>query len=362
MCSLLICADQHILLDGYDMPQSMIITIDVGSGKIVKTCSIWCSHNTFKLTDANIVRWIDAGNNVILPGLPHIYLNEPGCTEWEEFYTRTCAAALGGVMALVDMPFNSISPKITTAAGQCYAGIALSGMSIFPCVSAEDVKMAMAELDVSTAFRISERSSSPPCVTHHASGLDTRQSNTLSYVPRQKLELDTVSLIMSLWAMHPVLQCHIVHLSTSSALPVVATAKVHGLNLAAETSDNITAGWPQQTNRDLLWAAFQDGMINCVVSNHSPHIAELKQLDDGDIMSPAASCLLWAEGSKCRMTITDIRRWASMQTVQYVHLSHRKRSLKAGYDSNFIIWDLKAQVQVTKESLQFKNRLSPYEG
>ncbi|KIY50345.1 allantoinase [Fistulina hepatica ATCC 64428] len=426
MRSLLVCTGQHVLLDGYDTPQSATIAIDVGSGKIVETRPVWCSHNTFKLADADIVKWIDAGDNIVLPGLSHVHLNEPGRTEWEGFYTGTRAAASGGVTTLVDMPLNSIPPTTTVAnlktkreaaAGQCYVDVAFwggvvpgnqkhlkplvdagvkgfkcflidSGVDEFPRVSVEDVKTAMAELDgLDTAYLFhAELASDASAAAHDHSGNPTHYSTFLDSRP-QKLELDAVSLITSLQAAHPALRCHIVHLSASSALPVVAVAKARGLNLTVETcfhylclsADDIPAGRPEfkccppireQANRDLLWAALQDGTIDCVVSDHSPCTAELKRLDDGDIMSAWGGIstlglglsLLWTEGSKRGATIADIIRWTSTKTAQHAGLSHRKGSLKAGYDGDFIIWDPKAQAQVTKESLQFKNKLSPYEG
>jgi allantoinase len=57
----------------------------------------------------------DVGDAVVMPGIvdSHVHVNEPGRTEWEGWESATRAAALGGVVALVDMPLNSI-PVTTT--------------------------------------------------------------------------------------------------------------------------------------------------------------------------------------------------------------------------------------------------------
>ena len=66
------------------------------------------------------------------------------------------------------------------------------------------------------------------------------------------------------------------------------------------------------------------------------------------------------------------------ETATHAGLADRKGNIAVGYDANFIIWDLDAEyivrvhlsshhpsdqrVQVTKESLPFKNKMTPYVG
>ena len=117
-----------------------------------------------------------------------------------------------------------------------------------------------------------------------------------------RLEVDALALINALHAAHPTLRLHVVHLSAAAALPLVRGAKAAGRALSAETCFHYLAldaaavprGRPEfkccppvrgAANRDALWAALADGTLDCVVSDHSPCVAALKRLDDGDIMA-----------------------------------------------------------------------------
>jgi hypothetical protein len=131
-----------------------------------------------------------------------------------------------------------------------------------------------------------------------------------------------------------------VHLSAAQALPIIRNAKAAGHKLTVETcfhylclaSDSIPDGRPEfkccppireAVNREALWAALLDGTIDCVVSDHSPCVAELKKLDQGDIMGAWGGIstlgfglsLLWTEGRKRNVPIGTILRWVSENTL-----------------------------------------------
>jgi allantoinase len=189
----------------------------------------------------------------------------------------------------------------------------------------------------------------------------------------QKFETDAVSLITKLQQSYPSLRCHIVHLSASSALPIIRTAKASGLSLTVETcfhylclaSERIPDGRPdfkcappirEERNRELLWAALKEGLIDFVVSDHSPCIRELKNMDSGDIMGAWGGIstlglglsLLWNEEKKRGLTIAQIIDWTSVKTAKHAGLSHIKGQLKVGYDADVIIWNPEAEFKVRR--------------
>jgi len=416
-----ILTGRRVLLPGNPQPRPATITI--AAGKITAVEDGWRTRDP--VSDHAITRWIDAQDDIVIPGLvdAHVHLNEPGRTDWEGFWTGTRAAAAGGVTCVVDMPLNSIPPTCTVAnldlkrqaaSGQCFTDVAFwggvipgnqghlkplvdagvkgfkcflidSGVEEFPCVSESDAQRAMeilqecstvllfhAEFDSSPAPQSAEPS------TSYSIFLDSRP---------QKLETDAISLITRLQRQHPALRCHIVHLSAASALPLIRAAKSSGLKLTVETcfhylcisADDIPSGHPEfkccppireNANRELLWEALLDGSIDCVVSDHSPCVAELKKMDEGDIMGAWGGIstlglglsLLWTEGSKRGVSLEQIIDWTSRKTAEHAGLGTSKGQLKVGYDGDFVIWDPSAEFTVTKDSLQFKNKLSPYEG
>ena len=184
----------------------------------------------------------------------------------------------------------------------------------------------------------------------------------------QRLETDAIDLITRLQRKHPSLRCHIVHLSASSALPLIRAARDSGLKLTVETcfhylclsSDNIPDGHPEfkccppireHSNRELLWEALQDGVIDCVVSDHSPCVVELKNLDEGDVMGAWGGIstlglglsLLWTEARKRGLTVNQIVHWTSSKSAEHAGLGETKGRLAVGYDADLIIWDPEAQ-------------------
>ncbi|KAJ7497320.1 allantoinase [Mycena latifolia] len=412
---------RRILLPDIPDPCPATITID-SSGKITAVQDGWQTRDPA----SHHGTWIDAQDSIVIPGLvdAHVHLNEPGRTDWEGFWTGTRAAAAGGVTCVVDMPLNSIPPTCTVAnlalkraaaSAQCFTDVAFwggvipgnqdhlkplvdagvkgfkcflieSGVEEFPCVSEADAQAAMEILQQSPTVLLfhAEFDGSPsdpqpaPPSTVYSTFLRSRP---------EKLETDAISLITKLQGLYPLLRCHIVHLSAASALPLIRAAKSSGLNLTVETcfhylclsADDIPSGRPEfkccppireNINRELLWEALLDGSIDCVVSDHSPCIAELKKIDQGDIMGAWGGIstlglglsLLWTEGSKRGATLAQILEWTSKKTAEHAGLAELKGQLKVGFDGDFVIWDPSAEFTVTKDLLQFKNKLSPYEG
>ncbi|KAI0692798.1 allantoinase [Cerioporus squamosus] len=399
-----------VLGDG--QPRAATVIADVDTGKIVDVLDRTSSRSEFP--DVSDADWTDAGNLYILPGICTRPSERARAHGLEGFWTGTRAAASGGVTTVVDMPLNSIPPttsvanleeKLKAARGQCWTDAHLkplvkagvrgfkcflieSGVDEFPCVNEADLRLAMHELKGSPTvlcFHAElDKSQEQPALADSAD--PTLYSTFLASRPQQ-LEVDAIALITALHREFPNLRLHIVHLSAADALPLIRAAKQSGLPLTVETcfhyltlsAQHIPHGRPEfkccppireDANREALWAALLDGTIDCVVSDHSPCVASLKKMEEGDIMSAWGGIstlglglsLLWTEGRKRGVGIDRIVDWLSVQTAKHAGLSDRKGQLKVGHDADLIVWDPDAQTTVTKESLNFKNKLTPYEG
>lgn len=184
------------------------------------------------------------------------------------------------------------------------------------------------------------------------------------------LETSAIDLIISLHKKFPGFRGHIVHLSSSDALPSIKAARSAGLPLTVETcfhylcltSAEVPNGRPEfkccppirdSGNRDALWEGLLDGTIDCVVSDHSPCVAELKRTrvdggdGDGDFMSAWGGIstlglglsLLWTEGKKRGIKSGVVIRWLTERTAKIASLEKSKGSIRTGMDADLAVFD-----------------------
>ena len=281
----------------------------------------------------------------------------------------------------------------------------------------QDLHKSMSALkdQPSTVLAFHAELDTPECPLPDVSDRDKTQYSTFLTSRPQYLEKNAISLVTQLQTHFPSLHCHIVHLSAASALPIIRKARAEGAKLTVETcfhylcfsSDEIPDGKPEfkccppirdNANRELLWEALKDGTIDFVVSDHSPCVVELKKLEERDIMSAWGGIstlglglsILWTESQKSQsgVGLSQIVKWTSTATAKHVGLDAIKGAIKVGADADIVFWDPEAEFQVrvpkrwllslatpayadapapirfqvTRELLQFKNKLSPYQG
>jgi allantoinase len=391
-------------------------TVLISDGKIVDI--------TFTSEGASDYLVEDLGDLVIMPGLvdSHVHVNEPGRTEWEGFETATRAAAAGGITTIADMPLNS-DPVTTTLealrikkistenklwvdtsfwggvvpgnadeletmleAGvrgfKCF--LIHSGIDDFPNVTEADLRLAMpilakweAPLLVHAELECGDISTWEKPSNSYAAFLESR--------PRQ-WENEAIKLMIRLCREFkcPV---HIVHLSSSEAIPLIREAKEEGLPFTVETcphyltfaSEEIKDGDPrfkcappirEAENRELLWQAVKDGTIDFVVSDHSPCSPHLKFLDEGDLKKAwgGISSLqfglstVWTEARKRGGTISDIAAWMCSSTTKFLRLEGTKGQLKRGYDADIVIWNANQQHTIEQSNIHHRHKITPYDG
>ena len=371
---------------------------------------------------------VDAGDAVVMPGLvdAHVHVNEPGRTDWEGYATATRAAAAGGVTTIVDMPLNSIPPtttrtgfaeKLRAATGQCQVDVAFwggvvpgnttelkpllengvrgfkcflihSGVDEFPHVTEENLREAMPELARLDSVLLVHAELPGPIENAAAKllGADPKDYETFLHSRPRESENDAIALMIKL-CRETGARVHIVHHSSSDALPLVKAAKDEGLPLTVETcphyltfaAEEIPAGAThykccppvrERENREKLWAALADGTIDMVVSDHSPCTANLKLMDSGDFMEAWGGIstlqfglpVLWTQAGKRGFTFSDISRWMSAAPARLAGLDKQKGKLAPGYDADIVIWHPDKEFEVRTELIHFKNKLTPYEG
>jgi len=372
--------------------------------------------------DLTARRVVELGHDeVLMPGVvdTHVHVNDPGRTEWEGFTTATKAAASGGVTTIVDMPLNSIPPTVDsdaldvkrkTAQGQCFVDVGFwggaipgnqgslralqdagvfgfkcfllpSGVNEFPPLDPSQLETAMREIASFDGLLIAHAEHADVVVDapHGKAYQDFLDSRPPS------AENAAVHLLAEL-ARRTGCRVHVVHVSSAEVLPLLVTARRHGVRLTAETcphylaftAEEIADGATQYkccppireaANRDLLWDGLRDGVLDMVVSDHSPSTADLKALDSGDfgvawggIASLQVSLpAVWTEARSRGSGLADLARWMCSGPARLVGLS-RKGRIAVGCDADFSVFAPEESFTVDVRALAHKNPLTPYDG
>ena len=371
---------------------------------------------------------VDAGDAVIMSGLvdAHVHVNEPGRTEWEGFTTATRAAAAGGITTLVDMPLNSIPPTTTTygfaqklaaARGKCSIDVAFwggvipgntqelkplldagvrgfkcflihSGVDEFPHVTEENLLEAMPELARLNSVLLVHAELPEPIENAAEELKDSNPQDYQTFLksrPRAS-ENEAVELMIRLCRKTGA-RVHIVHHSSADVLPLLKAAKAEGLPLTVETcphyltfaAEEIPDGAThfkccppvrERENREQLWAALADGVIDMIVSDHSPCTPNLKLLETGDFLEAWGGIAalqfslpaIWTQLQKRGFGLRELSRWMSAAPAKLAGLDERKGRLAVGFDADIVIFQPEKQFKVVPEIIEFKNKLTPYAG
>ena len=360
-------------------------------------------------------------DSIVMPGLvdTHVHINSPGRTEWEGFHTATRAAAAGGVTTLIDMPLNSIPPtttlagfktKLETAKNDCFVDVGFwggvvpgntselapmfaagvvgfkcflvpSGVDEFAHVTEDDLRVAMPELTRIGAMLIVHAELPGPVSPVD----DTDYEAFLRSRPRS-MEDEAIELMIRLSREFGT-RVHIVHLSSSGALPMLREAQTAGVKITAETCPHYlhfaSETIPERAtefkccppiregeNREKLWQGLADGTIDMVVSDHSPCPASMKLRDTGDFMAAwggIASLQLrlpvtWTEARRRGFSLRELTNWLCTNPARQVSLDSRKGTISAGCDADIIIWNPDRELVVDAAHLEHRHKLTPYHG
>lgn len=364
----------------------------------------------------------DFGDLLLMPGLidTHVHVNEPGRTEWEGYASATAAAALGGVTLIADMPLNSIpvtttraafEQKLAAARGQLWVDVAfwggvipgneaelrpmvkagVSGFKCFLCPSGIDEFPAATEMDLRRAMPIL-RDLGVPLLVHAELELPLREANSgdprdySTYLHSRPPEWEdaAVHLIIDL-VRETGCRAHIVHLSSQGAIPALRRAKREGLPITAETcphylcltAEEVPSGNTTykcappirgRANQDALWSALAEGVIDFVVTDHSPCIAGLKLPEEGDFLRA------WGGISSLQLGLAAVFTQAERRGYSISQLSHWMRQapasllgfqttgLQAGARADVIAFDTDSEFVVDPLRLAHKNPVTAYEG
>ncbi len=369
----------------------------------------------------------DFGAHVVMPGLvdTHVHLNQPGRTEWEGFETATRAAARGGITTLVDMPLNSIPPttrvaafeqKLDSARGRVFVDLGFwggvvpgnagdlvpllergvlgfkcfmidSGVPEFQHSGEADIREALLVLKDTGAPLLAHAELEPPIALAalKLKGKDFRRYATFLASRPPEAEDQAVRLLAELAAATGA-RVHVVHQASAGSLGIFEAAKNDGHRLSGETcphylhfaAEQIPDGATQykcvppireSSHRDALWSALLTGVLDCVVSDHSPCTPSLKQPELGDfgqawggISSVQLTLPVTWSGLRARgLGMERLPQWMSEHPARLAGLT-QKGAIAVGKDADFVVWDPEAEVQICGADLSHRHAITPYEG
>jgi allantoinase len=360
-----------------------------------------------------------ADDEVLLPGLvdTHVHVNEPGRTEWEGFDSATRAAAAGGVTTIVDMPLNSIPPTVTVdalrtkqdaARGRVHVDVGFwggavpahladlaalheagvfgfkcflvdSGVEEFPHLSPVGLEEAMTETGrLGTLLLV-----------HAEDGrlIDDAPTGGPSYAGflagRPPESEDSAIRLVIETARRTGGSAHVVHLSSSSALPDLHAARADGVDVSVETCPHYLTLAAEEvpdratvfkccppirglSNQDLLWAGLTAGDIDFVVTDHSPSPADLKVGDFAYAWGGISSlqiglAAVWTSARARGVSLVDVVGWMATAPAARVGLQQKGR-IRVGGDADLSVLAPDESFVVDVSLLHHKNQVSAYAG
>ncbi|WP_299054661.1 allantoinase AllB [uncultured Nocardioides sp.] len=373
------------------------------------------------LTGAQVVDLAD--DEVLLPGLvdAHVHVNEPGRTHWEGFATATRAAAAGGVTTIVDMPLNAVPPTVDVtalalkrdaAAPQVHVDVAFwggavpgnagdlaglheegvvgvkcflldSGVEEFPPLSVGELDAHLAEVARLDSLLIAHAEDADE-IAHapQRPGPDYRD-----FLASRPARAEDVAISHLLDATRRTgARTHVVHLSSSDALPQLRRARAEGLDVTAETcphyltlaAEDVPDGATaykccppirDAANADRLWEALLDGTLAYVASDHSPATPELKQPEDGDFAAAWGGIssvqlmlpVVWTEARRRGIDLARVVGWMSAAPADRVGLPGKGR-IAVDADADLVVLAPDEAFTVDATRLRHRHAVTPYDG
>jgi allantoinase len=370
----------------------------------------------------------DAGESVIMPGLvdTHVHINDPGRAHWEGFRTATQAAAAGGITTLVEMPLNSIPAttsvnafreKVAAANGELWADVGFwggvvpgnasevrglydagafgfkcflvpSGVDEFAHVTESDLRKVLPALaEIRAPLLVHAELPGPiefASVRAGENSLPRKYSTWLASRPREA-EDQAIAMLIRLAEEFGV-HIHVVHLSSSNSIAPLSRAKQAGLPITVETcphyltfaAEEIPDGATQfkcappireRANRELLWQALAEGVIDLVASDHSPCPPEMKLRETGDFMHAWGGIsslqislpVMWTQLRQRGFPISKLCEWMCAAPARLAGLDGHKGVLQPGCYADIVIWNPEESFRVDPAHLLHKHRVTPYE-
>jgi len=353
---------------------------------------------------------LDFGNKLILPaGVDiHVHFRDPGMTNKEDFFTGSTAAAFGGVTCVFDMPntipqttnVQTIADKINSAENKSlvdfgiYAGITNSNLNNIESLSksSSGFKIYLGTSTNSLKFNkvnlreaLQQISKTEKSVLFHAEdeeiltknkGIENNLTDHLRVRPSVCEETSIKDILLASQRLN--LKIHICHLSSLEGLEILKSRSnnitcgvtPHHIllsvekNIGSQTFYKVNPPLRSSFDKESLFNAVRNGIIDVIESDHAPHTKEEKDtefneapsgLPGVETMFPLFLYLAKKEKISFQRVISLLcRRPAEILDIP-------KGKIEIGKDADFIVVDYKDETKIRADCLHSKCGWTPFE-
>ncbi len=392
--------------------------LDLEKGAILIEDGIitFCGAGT-DIQSSHITERYNAKNNIVAPGLIdiHVHLREPGMEEEETIATGSAAAVAGGFTSICCMPntkpaldsealmhfirreSNKIEKAEIFPVGAITAGrngeeiSEMDSMVKGGAVAFSDDGCAVESTNVlkqaMTYAKMLNKTIMEHCEdpTLTAGGIMNEgyvsTSLGLKGIPSESEEIIVARDI--LLAKLTGASLHLQHISTSGAIKILKLAKFEGINVTAEvcphhltlTEEELRSFNPvfkvapplrSQKDVDACIEALRDGTIDCIASDHAPHLAEEKEVELAN-----APCGLIGIETTLGVLLTDLVKQGKLSLKRMIEaltikpasiVGINRGSLKKGSTGNISVIDLDREWTVDAKTFESKSINCPWNG
>jgi allantoinase len=125
----------------------------------------------------------------------------------------------------------------------------------------------------------------------------------------------------------------------------------------------------EAANQDLLWQALADGVIDIIVSDHSPSIPAMKLFESGDFFSAWGGIsslqvsfpVVWTEASHRGFDLEQVVAWMATRTADLMGIDG-KGKIAVGSNADLVVFAPEETFVVDPGSLRHRHPVTPYAG
>lgn len=354
---------------------------------------------------------------IVAPGLIdiHVHLREPGQVYKESIATGTAAAAAGGFTSVCAMPnTNPVndSPDVTLWMQAPQRGAVVN---VFPIAAAtagskgaeltnyralrkagavavtDDGKPILEDAIMLQALKSAARNAFP--VIQHAENSRITAGAAMNYGPTSfrlglrgmptSAESGIVERDIEL-AKKTKAHVHVAHISTASALDAVRKGRKAGARVTCEvtphhftlvdenigeydTNYKMNPPLRNAMDRDAMIAGLEDGLIDCIATDHAPHARHEKEVE----FDHAAFGIMGLETALAlAITVLHVERGMPLKRIVELMATNPAKvlglrgrgSLAKGSQADVTIFDPKAKWTYEVKKTKSKSRNTPFDG